>query len=45
LSATGRGMEENPDRAQQILARRREQHRDNMTLTVQGIKQLAETDV
>ena len=45
LSATGRAMEENPDQAQQILARRREQHRGNMSLTVQGIKRLAETDV
>ena len=45
LSATGRAMEENPGQAQQILARRREQHRGNMTLTVQGIKRLAETDV
>ena len=43
LSATGRAMEENPGQAQQILASRREQHRGNMTLTVQGIKRLAET--
>ena len=45
LSATGRAMEENPDQALQILASRREQHRGNMTLTVQGIKRLAEIDV
>ncbi len=44
LSATGRAMEENPGEAPQILAQRREQHRGNMTLTVQGIKSLAETD-
>jgi hypothetical protein len=31
--------------SQQILASRREQHRVNMTLTVQGIKRLAETGV
>jgi len=43
LSATGRAMEENPDQAQQILARRREQHRGNMGLTIRGIKRLAET--
>ena len=43
LSATGRAMEENPDQAQQILDRRREQHRGNMALTIQGIKRLAET--
>ena len=43
LSATGRAMEENPDQAQQILARRQEQHRGNMTLTIQGIKRIAET--
>ena len=45
LSATGRAMEENPGQAQQILSSRREQHRGNMTLTVQGIKRLAEADV
>ena len=42
VSGTGRAMEENPEQAQQILASRREQHRGNMTRTVQGIKQLAE---
>ena len=45
LSATGRAMEENPGQAQQILKSRREQHRGNMTLTVEGIKRLAESDV
>jgi nitroreductase/uncharacterized protein YndB with AHSA1/START domain len=44
LSATGRAMEENPDQAAEILAGRREQHRCNMTLTIQGIKRLAETE-
>ena len=44
LSATGRAMAENPEQAPQILASRREQHRGNMTLTVQGIKRLAESD-
>ena len=44
LSATGRAMEEDPSQAPRILAQRREQHRGNMTLTVQGIKSLAETD-
>ena len=45
LSATGRAMEANPDRALQILADRREQHRGNMTLNLQGIKRLAEAEV
>ena len=45
LSTTGRAMEENPGQALQILASRREQHRGNMNLTVQGIKRLAEADV
>ena len=45
LSATGRAMEENPGQALHILASRREQHRGNMNLTVQGIKRLAEADV
>ena len=45
LSTTWRAMEENPDQAQQILASRREQHRGNMTRTVQGIKRLAAIDV
>ena len=44
LSATGRAMEANPDQAQQILANRREQHRGNMILNLQGIKDLAEAD-
>ena len=43
LSATGRAMEENPDQAEQILANRREQHRGNMILNIQGIKRIAET--
>ena len=42
LSATGRAMEANPDQARQILANRREQHRGNMLLNLQGIKRLAE---
>ena len=45
LSATGRAMEANPDRAAQILANRREQHRGNMTLNLQGIKRLSESNV
>ena len=44
LSATGRSMEANPGQAGEILASRREQHRGNMTLTIQGIKSLAEKD-
>ena len=43
LSATGTAMVENPDKAAQILASRQEQHRGNMTLTIHGIKRLAET--
>jgi hypothetical protein len=35
-------MEANPDQASQILANRRQQHRGNMTLNLQGIKGLAE---
>lgn len=42
LSATGTAMVENPDRAQQVLRGRQEQHRSNMTLTIHGIKRLAE---
>tara|TARA_B100000749_G_scaffold252316_1_gene218518 strand:- start:3758 stop:3874 length:117 start_codon:yes stop_codon:yes gene_type:complete len=38
-------MEANPDRAAQILANRREQHRGNMTLNLQGIKRLAESNI
>ena len=45
LSATGRAMEANPDQAQQILTNRREQHRGNMLLNLEGIKRLAEADV
>ena len=45
LSATGRAMEDSPDQARQILASRRKQHQGNMTLTVQGIKHLAEADL
>ena len=45
LSATGRAMEANPDQAQQILTNRREQHRGNMILNLQGIKRLAEAEV
>jgi nitroreductase len=42
LSNTGRTMEANPERAHQILANRRNQHRGNMLLNLQGIKRLAE---
>jgi len=42
LSATGTAMVENPDKAEQILARRQEQHRANMMLNLQGIKEIAE---
>lgn len=44
LSATGTAMVETPDKAAQLLASRQEQHRANMTLTIQGIKRLAETE-
>ena len=44
LSATGTAMVENPDKAAQILASRQEQHHGNMTLTIHGIKRLAETE-
>ena len=43
LSATGRAMEENPGQAAEVLAQRRNQHRNNMDRTIQGIKRLAET--
>ena len=42
LSATGTAMVENPDKAEQILASRQEQHRANMMLNIQGIKEIAE---
>ena len=42
LSATGTAMGENPEQAGQILASRQEQHRGNMMLNLQGIKELAE---
>ena len=38
-------MEEDPGQAEVILARRRDQLRGNMELTVQGIKRLAEQPV
>ena len=38
-------MEENLGQAQKIVASRRERHRDNMILTIQGIKRRAEMDV
>jgi len=41
--ATGKAMQEDPDQAPVVLANRREQHRANMDLTLQGIKRLAET--
>jgi nitroreductase/uncharacterized protein YndB with AHSA1/START domain len=43
-SGTSRAMEQQPDQARQILARRRDQLRRNMELTTQGIKRLAESD-
>ncbi len=43
LSATGTAMVENPDRAEQVLASRQEQHKGNMLLNIQGIKQIAES--
>ena len=42
LSATGAAMVENPEKAAQILSGRQDMHRGNMTLTIQGIKRLAE---
>jgi len=42
-SGTSRAMESDPDNAKAILAARREAHRRNMELTVQGIKTLAES--
>ncbi|HSX81991.1 MAG TPA: SRPBCC family protein, partial [Candidatus Saccharimonadia bacterium] len=43
-SGTSRAMEQQPDQARQILARRRDQLRRTMELTTQGIKRLAESD-
>ena len=42
-SGTTRAMQDDPDNAMQILAARRATLRRNMELTVQGIKQLAES--
>jgi nitroreductase/uncharacterized protein YndB with AHSA1/START domain len=42
-SGTSRAMEEDPEHEREILARRRQQLRNNMELTVRGIKQLAES--
>ena len=42
LSATGHAMKDNPDQAEQILASRQEQHRGNMALNLNGIKETAE---
>ena len=42
LSATGHAMKDNPDQAEQILASRQEQHRGNMALNLNGIKEIAE---
>jgi len=42
LSATGTAMVDNPDKAEQILASRQEQHKNNMLLNIHGIKELAE---
>lgn len=36
-------IERMPDREERIIARRQQEHRENMTLTVEGIKALAET--
>ena len=43
-SGTTRAMQDDPDNAMQILAARRATLRRNMELTVQGIKQLAESE-
>lgn len=43
LSATGRAMVDNPEKAGEILASRQEQHRGNMMLNLQGIKEIAES--
>ena len=43
-SGTSRAMEQQPDQARQILARRRDQLRRTMELTTQGIKRLAESE-
>ena len=42
LSATGTAMVENPDQAAKLLSGRQDMHRGNMTLTIHGIKHLAE---
>ena len=42
LSATGHAMKDNPDQAEQILASRQEQHRGNMALNLNGIKETVE---
>ena len=42
LSATGTAMVNNPEQAADILASRQEQHRGNMMLNLQGIKDIAE---
>jgi nitroreductase/uncharacterized protein YndB with AHSA1/START domain len=42
MSGTARAMAQQPEQAQQILTRRRDQLRRNMERTTQGIKQLAE---
>jgi nitroreductase len=44
LSGTTRAMQQDPDNAMQILTARRATLRRNMELTVQGIKQLAESE-
>jgi uncharacterized protein YndB with AHSA1/START domain len=43
MSGTSRAMENEPDKAQEILAARRETLRRNMELTTQGMKRLAES--
>lgn len=43
MSGTSRAMENDPEKAKEILAARRETLRRNMELTTQGIKQLAES--
>ena len=43
MSGTARAMAQQPEQAQQILTRRRDQLRRNMERTTHGIKQLAES--
>ena len=43
VSGTARALDDSPEEAAQILAARQKVHRDNMDLTVQGIKRIAES--